>query len=137
MLFKTHVVFGLFLYLILFSYVESPWFFLLGVMVGSILVDIDSKNSKVGNYFLLRPLQFFMKHRGRIHSLFFGFIVMVVVAIFHAWLAFGFMVGFLGHLLLDSLTKQKIMLFWPLFKTKFGFSLVTVSYTHLTLPTSG
>jgi inner membrane protein len=125
MLFRSHVVFGLFLFFVLVNYIESSkWLFLFGVLLGSILVDIDSKNSKVGNYFLLRPLQFFIKHRGIIHSLAFGFVVMILFGVFNVDLAFGFMIGFLGHLLLDSLTRQKIMPFWPLFRTKIGFGII-------------
>ena len=90
----------------------------------TLIVDFDSKKSTVGNYFLFRPLQFFIKHRGIIHSLFFGFFVMVLIAIFYTWLAFGFIVGFLGHLLMDSFTKRRVTPFWPLSKMKVGLGLV-------------
>jgi len=123
MLFRSHVAFGAFLYLVLYPFVEGKWWFLLGVVVGSLIVDLDSPKSRVGGYFIFRPFQFLTKHRGMMHSLFFGFVVMVIIAIFQAWVAFGFIVGFLGHLLLDSFTRRKIAFFWPLFKGRYGLGL--------------
>jgi len=96
---------------------------LIGVLIGVLIVDLDSKKSRVGNYFLFRPFQFFVKHRGFMHSLLFGFVVMVIFAMFSVNLAFGFILGFLSHLFLDCLTRQGVMLLWPISKKRFRFLL--------------
>ena len=94
---------------------------MIGLLFGVLIVDLDSKKSKVGNYFVFRPLQFFVKHRGFMHSLLFGFLLMVVFSMFSVNVAFGLIVGFLSHLFLDCLTKQGVMLFWPVSTKRIGF----------------
>lgn len=123
MLFRAHLAFGVFLFLILFSFVEIWWLFLVGVLVGVLIVDLDSRKSKVGNYFIFRPFQFFVKHRGFMHSLLFGSVVMAVFAMFSVNVAFGFIVGFLSHLFLDCLTRRGVALFWPISKKRLSFIL--------------
>lgn len=125
MLFKTHFVFGMFLYLILF--LNSSFFlvYFFGIFLGLVFVDIDIKNSKIGKFFLFRPLQLFFKHRGIFHSIFCGFILMLVFSLINLRFAFAFFVGYLSHLFLDLFNRRGIMLFWPLSKKKFGFKIKT------------
>ena len=112
MLFRTHFLFGVFLFLVMYNLVEVWWLFLIGLLFGVLIVDLDSKKSKVGNYFVFRPLQFFVKHRGFMHSLLFGFLLMVVFSMFSVNVAFGLIVGFLSHLFLDCLTELKVSIFY-------------------------
>jgi membrane-bound metal-dependent hydrolase YbcI (DUF457 family) len=67
------------------------------------VVDLDSKKSVIGNYFLFRPLQFVVKHRGFFHSLLFGMIVSLIIYFWNKSASIGFFVGFLSHLFLDCL----------------------------------
>ena len=94
---------------------------MVGVLVGVLVVDLDSKNSKVGNYFLFRPFQFFVSHRGFMHSFLFGFVLTAIFAIFSVNVAFGFSVGFLSHLFLDCLTKRGVALLWPFYDKRVSF----------------
>lgn len=121
MLFRTHFVFGVFLFLILFSFVDVWWLFGLGVLLGVLIVDLDSRKSKVGHYIFLRPFQWFISHRGFMHSILFGLVVTIVIGVFSGNLALGFGVGFLSHLFLDSMNKRGVALLWPLSKRKFSF----------------
>ncbi|MGK0209197.1 MAG: inner membrane protein [Patescibacteria group bacterium] len=113
MMFRSHFVFGLLLFLVITPFVDSWIPFLVGIIVGVLIVDLDSKTSKVGRYWIFRPLQFFMSHRGMVHSIFFGLILSGVLAIFNLDLALGFFIGFLSHLFLDCLTKRGVAIFWP------------------------
>lgn len=123
MLFRTHFVFGIFLYLILFLRSDFYLIFLFGLLLGVLIVDIDLKNSIIGRFFLFRPLQLFFKHRGIIHSIFFGFILMILFSIFNLHFSFAFFIGFISHLFLDLFNRRGILVFWPLTKKRFGFKV--------------
>lgn len=113
MLFKTHIVFSLAFYLLLSYYIAMPWYVLIFVLLAAAFVDIDIKNSKAGNHWYLRSLQWFTKHRGMLHSLFFALLISLIVAGIDNWAGFGFFVGYMSHLFLDCFTKSGVRLFWP------------------------
>jgi len=115
MLFRTHIVFALAVYF-LFSYffVVPSILFLIFVLVGAVFVDIDSRKSRVGRRWYFRPLQFFVRHRGIFHSLFFAILFSLIIARINRWAGIGFFVGYISHLFLDSLTDRGVKLFWPL-----------------------
>jgi inner membrane protein len=80
---------------------------------------LDSWNSKVGKKFWF--LSWIFVHRGFLHSFVACVLFSLLIGFFTYWGAFGFFVGYLSHLLLDSLTFSGVALFWPLkFKVK-GF----------------
>jgi len=86
-----------------------------------VFVDIDIKNSRAGNRWYLRPLQWMTRHRGVFHSLTAGLVLSLAIGGISLWAGFGFFVGYISHLFLDCFTKSGIVLFWPLgFKVK-GF----------------
>jgi inner membrane protein len=118
MLFRTHVAFGMFIYLLFFSYFENPIVTLAGFLIGIIIVDIDSKKSKIGKHWYFRPIQWFTKHRKFFHSFLFGLIGTGTLAILNIELAFGFLVGFLTHILLDSQTIKGVTPFHPFANVK-------------------
>ena len=113
MLFRTHVVFGAFVYFVLSYFVYMPLFVLGFVLLGSVFVDVDVEGSRFGNRWYFRPLQWMVRHRGVFHSLFFGVFVSLVVGSFSLWGGFGFFVGYVSHLFLDCWTKRGVVLFWP------------------------
>ncbi len=125
MLFKTHLMFSIFLFLTLFLSQDNFWIFFIGILLGTIIVDIDIKNSKIGKYKIFRPLQIFLKHRGIMHTIFMCIILTLITSIINIYLGFSFFVGYFGHLLLDCITKDGIKLFYPISQTKIKFIFKT------------
>jgi inner membrane protein len=113
MLLKTHLLAGLFCALI-FLPVENQLIFLGVVLIASIIPDIDSRFSTVGKRKILRIFQFFVKHRGFIHSLTFLIIMGGVLWYFIPIVLLPFLIGYGSHLLMDCFTKQGIRLFYPI-----------------------
>jgi len=113
MLFRTHIVFSLAVYFLLSYYVAMPFYVLIFVLLATAFVDIDIKNSKMGKGWYFRPLQWFTRHRGFLHSLVVGLLFSLIIASISQWAGFGFFVGYMSHLLLDCFTKSGIALFWP------------------------
>lgn len=124
---KTHLAIGIFLVLIFLTGMSNKIVFVTVALIASIIPDIDSAYSTVGKYKILRIFQFFVKHRGMIHSLTFCIIVSVLFSFFIPIIAFPFFLGYSSHLLADSLTPEGIMPFWPSKKTINGW-IMTNSY---------
>ena len=116
MLLKTHLLVGLFFALLLLPS-ENKLTFVLIVLLASIIPDVDSRFSKIGKKKTFRILQFFVKHRGVVHSLTFLIIIGGVLWYIFPLGFLPFLVGFGSHLLIDSLTRQGIRPFYP-FKFK-------------------
>jgi inner membrane protein len=121
MLLKTHMTFAVFLIILFFKHVTSPWIFALMVVVATILPDLDSGFSSFGRHLIFRPLQLLTKHRGIVHSFSFAILASIVLAIFWPVLSLGFFVGYSVHLILDSFTKDGIQPFWPFRIRSSGF----------------
>lgn len=113
MLFRTHIIFAFLIYLILDYFLFLPFWVLFFILVGAIFVDIDVGNSKAGNRWYFRPLQWVIKHRGVLHSLLVALFLSLLIGIFNLWGCFGFFVGYISHLFLDCFTIQGVQLFWP------------------------
>ena len=127
MLLRTHIVFGLFLFLVLyllggFSFLGGfeVVFFVFWLLIGTLIVDIDSSKSRVGRAWYFRPLQWFTKHRGLFHTLLFGLLISLVLYVFSDIASFGFFLGYFFHLLLDCFSPAGVKLFWPLYDKKIG-----------------
>ncbi|MBT7706660.1 metal-dependent hydrolase [archaeon] len=118
MLFRTHITFGLFVYLLFFSYFQQPILTLVGFLIGVIIVDLDSKNSKIGKRWYFRPIQWFTKHRKIFHTAFFGIIITSIIATASIEIGVGFFFGFTSHLILDSLTIRGIAPLHPFTQKK-------------------
>ena len=121
MLLKTHMMFAVFLMILFFEHVAHPWIFIGMVLIATIVPDLDSGFSSYGRHFLFRPLQFFTKHRGIIHSFTFNIAISILLAVFWPILSLGFFVGYSVHLIADSFTKKGIQPFWPLQVRSSGF----------------
>ena len=113
MLLKTHLLVGLFFALLLLPS-ENKLTFILIVLLASIIPDIDSRGSIIGKKKTFRILQFFVKHRGIIHSLTFLLIASLIFWFTFPWIVLPFVLGFGSHLLMDGLTKQGVKLFYPI-----------------------
>lgn len=106
------MLFGVLVFFILNMFVDMPFFILVFVILGSIFVDVDSCNSKIGRKFWF--LSWCFKHRGILHSLIACLFLSLAVCFFNLWFGFGFFIGYLSHLFIDSFTIMGIRMFWPL-----------------------
>ncbi|MBS3087865.1 metal-dependent hydrolase [Candidatus Pacearchaeota archaeon] len=111
MLFRTHILFGVFVWFILDRVIEMPIFVLLFVLLGTAFVDIDSCSSWIGKKVWF--LSWVFRHRGMLHSLVGCLVLSTIVAGFNRWAGFGFFVGYLSHLIIDCFTLTGLKLFWP------------------------
>lgn len=123
MLFHTHILLGIVLFLLtkdFFSGGNVIAFFLL-VLLGSVLPDIDERSSKICRWsgILGGFVAFFSKHRGFFHSIVFHLILFVVMAyFFNRYYAAGLLVGYFAHLLGDIITPAGLAIFYPFSKFK-------------------
>lgn len=118
MLFYTHLLAGLFSSLLFLDYADNKLVFIVAIIFFSILADIDSSNSKVGKYWFSKVLTAFSSHRGIFHSLFFVAFFYLVFRVYLPILALPFLIGYLSHLILDTMTVRGLRLLYPL---KFRF----------------
>lgn len=110
MLFRTHLIIALFFILLFFN--SASLIFIIIFLFASIIPDIDSPFSKVGKHF--RFFNFFMKHRGIIHSFTFLFLIGIFLFFFAREILFPFVFGYSLHLILDGITIQGIRPFYPI-----------------------
>jgi len=114
MLLRTHVLFGIFLALLFLEYVPRQFLFVVMVLIGVVVPDLDSTQSSYGRHLIFRPLQLFTKHRGVLHSLLMAVFFSLLLGVFYPAGSFGFFLGYASHLLLDSFTIEGIYPFWPI-----------------------
>ncbi len=127
MLTRTHFVFSVFLCLVLFLLnvvaIPNELLFLLFVIIGTVIVDIDSRKSFIGKIILFRPIQWVFSHRGMFHTILFGVLFSLIISFFDKWLGIAFAFGYLSHLIMDCFTPAGVRLFWPLWDGKIGFGV--------------
>lgn len=115
-MFRSHLVFGLFVSLVLLSL--GKWYeVLFFVLLGSLIPDIDFSRSKVGRKFgfISEVIEFVFGHRRLFHSLFFAILLgFLIYYLFNLRFGILFFIGYLSHLVVDGLTKEGVRLFHPL-----------------------
>jgi len=114
MLIRTHLLIALFFALLFLSHAESKLIFIMVVLIATFIPDVDSKFSKLGRKKTFRVLQFFVKHRGILHSFTFLIIISFVFLSVFPIIIFPFFLGYGLHLLVDGFTKQGIRPFYPI-----------------------
>lgn len=127
MKFETHIAGGVALgitvaYFLDYSFTETALFYG-GVLLGSLLPDIDHPKSFLGSRLLLfsKPLNKWVGHRTLTHSL------LALGTLFYfsyeAWgplpLTVGLFVGCFSHSFLDSLTNKGVAILYPLSKKRY------------------
>ena len=113
MIWRTHLAITVFAILIFIPHINYPLIFSVVALFASLLVDVDNYCSLIGNRNIARPLQFFTKHRGIIHSLTFAIVLSLLISVFSPKLALPFFVGYGIHVFVDSFTKDGVQPFWP------------------------
>ena len=121
MLLKTHLAFAILVIMFFFDHVNNSWVFTGLVLIATIIPDLDMNSSKLGRHLIFKPLQFFIKHRGVIHSFTTAVVISVVLSLFWPAASLGFFIGYSVHLICDSFTKEGIRPFWPLRAKSSGF----------------
>jgi len=119
MIFQTHIILGIVLFILtrnLFGGGNEIIFFLL-VLLGAILPDIDSKNSKINKWSGIVGIiaTFFAKHRGIFHSVLFHLaLFFVLIPLIGVYYASGLFLGYLAHFIGDGVTKAGLAPLYPL-----------------------
>src|SRR3989338_440816 len=118
MRFYTHILFALFLFLLVQDFTPLPrsFFSLPAVLLFSIITDLDTPNFILGRRIL--PLSFLLKilfgHRKFFHSFLFLAIIAFPFFFVSVSLVYIFLLAAGSHLLLDALTPEGIMPFYPM-----------------------
>lgn len=113
MMLKTHLAITIFFVLVFLPNITDKTIFIITALIATLLPDIDSGFSSVGNNIFSKIIRFLTRHRGMLHSLTFCIIISAVLAAFIPVLALGFFLGYSLHLFADSFTKNGVMPFWP------------------------
>ncbi len=121
MLLRTHLTFAVLMIVLFVKHVNNQWIFIAMVLIATVLPDLDTGFSSWGRHWIFRPLQFFVEHRGILHSLTIATLLSVLLAIFWPIASLGFFVGYSVHIVLDSFTKEGVQPFWPLKHKTYGF----------------
>jgi inner membrane protein len=99
------------------------------VILASVLPDCDSRFNSIGSKIYFRPVQFFVKHRGIMHSFLFLVLISLIISLFFSEIALAFFLGYGLHLLADSFTIVGISALWP-FKFRINGSHRTGSFNE-------
>lgn len=113
MLKRTHLAISLAVGMEFLPYVSNKLFFLAVLFVATILPDIDSGVSNIGNRPWARPFQWLSGHRGVFHSYTFCFLLTGLLVIYYPSTSLAFFTGYAFHLFADSFTVMGIRPFWP------------------------
>lgn len=127
MMYKTHLVFGIFIgiiYILLFG-VSDKYLFLSIVALAALFPDIDHANSKIGSK--VKPISWLIQnvfgHRGFFHSIFpaviLYFIFVYLLNLKLVGLAIA--VGYVSHLMSDALTVTGVNFAHPFRAKVSGF----------------
>jgi inner membrane protein len=99
-----------------------------GIIIGSLLPDIDEPNSYVGRRSLgmSSKVKQAFGHRGMTHSILVWTVIASVLFFeSHSLFSYGFSIGYLLHIIEDYFSVQGVPLFWPLqtkrYKSPFSY----------------
>ena len=109
--------------LIKYLSISNQILFIVLFLLFSLLPDIDEIKSKIsGKVKLLSWLiNFFIGHRGLMHSIGIPFLLYLVLFLIRMDIAIAVSFGYLSHLILDCFTVSGVRLLWPLKKKLKGF----------------
>ena len=132
MLIRTHLAFIVLALILFVPHVNNSVLFIFIALIATMLPDVDSAFSTVGHHRVFSFLQFFVKHRGVIHSFTFCSLIAVLLAFFWPIAALPFFLGYGLHLFVDSFTREGIMPFWP-YRKRSSWKLRTGGVVESTL----
>jgi len=132
MLLRTHLALAVLAIVLFVGHVGNQLIFIFVALIATMLPDIDTGFSTIGKQKGFRFLQFFVRHRGIIHSFTFCIIISMILSIFLPIVSFGFFLGYGLHLFVDSFTFEGIQPFWP-YKKKSSWHFKTGSLIETSL----
>ncbi len=118
----THIIFAILLFIVFSIYYNFPLFYGIFAIIGTLIPDIDIK---------IKGL-----HRKLFHNVWFLGLVLITgfyFSLINYIIAIIFSIGFISHLISDSLTHMGIMPFWPIEKPKFRGPMKTGSKEEFVL----
>jgi len=123
MLFFTHLLLGFVLFLFTKDFLQggNQIIFLILVLLGSILPDIDSEESKIHRWsgIVGRIVTFFSRHRGFFHAMFlYVFLAAVISYFLGAYYGLGLLIGYFAHLIGDMMTLDGVAPLYPFSKSR-------------------
>lgn len=113
---NTHMAFGFLAGMLFFPVLHHSWFIFVPLCIlGSLIPDVDHENSKINKLFpLTKWVPKFFKHRGIFHTI---FPVILIYLLFKSAnadiIGFPLAIGYLSHLVSDSLTESGINFLHP------------------------
>ncbi|HSU73182.1 MAG TPA: metal-dependent hydrolase [Candidatus Binatia bacterium] len=114
---RTHLAIGILLGLLLLPFISVPsvFVFLLLISIGALLPDIDHEHSTMNRICpVTRIVPTFFKHRGFFHSIFPPALLLAIFWYFgENFVGLSLTLGYLSHLLSDSLTRMGVNLLYP------------------------
>ncbi|MEI6849783.1 MAG: metal-dependent hydrolase [archaeon] len=132
MMLRTHLAITTLLILLFIPHVTFKVIFVIVALIATLIPDIDMTHSVMGKYNILRPIQWFVKHRGIFHSFTLALLFSLLFAFYLPILALPFFLGYSSHLIADSFTIDGIRPFWPL-KDELKYKLRTGSRVESTI----
>lgn len=120
--YKWHLFFSFFLFFIcvIFINLEFSTWHIIGLIIGTLLPDIDTNKSTINNILIVtKLLSFIFSHRGFTHSII-GFIIisyvscLIDICLWLNGISVGIAIGYFCHLITDMSTPMGIQLLWPL-----------------------
>ena len=123
MLLTTHLLFTFLLMALFWDSLAISWsytglgFFLLAILA-TLFPDIDNQKSALGRFFPAIGITF--SHRGLFHTPVAALLLWLPLHILvSAQAGFAVFLGYLGHLVLDALSREGVVLLWPFSKRHF------------------
>lgn len=123
MMYKTHLIFGLLIgiFSLKFLNIENEWLFLSFCTIAALFPDLDHNESYLGRR--IKWLSSFIMnvfgHRGFFHSIFPVFILFFIFYYLgYTEIGYALGIGYLSHLLIDSITLEGINFLHPFSKLR-------------------
>lgn len=134
---KTHIISSLVFGIVIAKYLDfvgisfddvgSFYVYLFAVAFGATFPDIDEPHSYIGRKLPIfsHVLSLFVSHRGITHTLLLIFLYFLianyfVLEPFYRIIAFGFLIGNVGHVLGDMTTRSGVAIFYPIYNENIG-----------------
>ena len=137
MMFKTHLAFSILVVLLILIFFDIPnkIIFVFVIALSSSFPDIDSDKSKIGRKLPLisKIINLIFGHRKFFHSVFIPLILFLALYTIDFYISLAIFIGYLTHLLGDSITNEGIMPFYPLSKFNISGLLKTNSILEFLL----